>query len=270
MKKSKAKKIVHHIRKRFRNELTPQEICSLHSNPSTKTYAKDSIELKATVNNLMDREVIVGTSGGYFYKAFPKKISGNVYLFPEPDPTLVFFSSAQKYRLQIEPSKNNLLQNINPGANKITESITEQFYTYYEAVSCTVIFLFLSVESFINHLIPKGFEYKRENSNKTEIFTANQTQKHISFSEKLKSVIPAATGIDYSKKFPLKSKSIMALKDFRDNIVHTKSMETPGLSDALVTKSFSFNYDEVISTVFHFMNTYKTDYLVECDCGEDF
>jgi hypothetical protein len=112
-----------------------------------------------------------------------------LYTFPEPDPTLIYFSSAQRFRREIDHFRNLLLPKINPDS-KVIEEFTHDFYHYYGAVSGTVIFLFSSIECFMNSLLEPEDIYIRKLSMKTEQYNFQQIQENISFGEKIKDLIP--------------------------------------------------------------------------------
>ena len=64
---------------------------------------------------------------------------------------------------------------------------------------------------------------------------------------------------------------IWNLKEFRDDIIHTKQEDNNMLRyEGLIKKSLNFKYDKALISVASFMNFYKKDYIVECNCGGDF
>jgi hypothetical protein len=63
---------------------------------------------------------------------------------------------------------------------------------------------------------------------------------------------------------------IWNLKEFRDQIIHTKPDDNPLMYDSLIKMSLNFKYDETLEAVATFMNYYRPDYIVECNCGLDF
>lgn len=63
---------------------------------------------------------------------------------------------------------------------------------------------------------------------------------------------------------------IWQLKEFRDSIIHTKEESNPLKYDSLIKKSLNFKYEKTLVAVAKFMNHYKPDYILECECGADF
>lgn len=260
-----------HIKKEFLNQLTKEEFETLQTKYKFEQYSvgdtsKNPNAIKPTENTV----AILQTTKDIYFTGFPHKIKGTMYVFPEPDPTLIYFSSAQKFRRQIPTTKDKLLNNTNISSNVVDDNIVEDFYSYYEAVCGTVLFLFLSLESFANSFIPHDFVYKRELKNKTETYNCYQIQENINFYDKLKDVLPQISSYNYFEKHPLKAQIITQLKEFRDSIVHTKKENKAIQHDFIVKRSFSFDFDSAIDNVADFMNSYRPNYIKECNCGKEF
>lgn len=62
---------------------------------------------------------------------------------------------------------------------------------------------------------------------------------------------------------------IWSLKAFRDSIIHTKQNPDQSSYFKLMKIALDFKYDTALESVAKFMNFYKPDYIVECDCGSD-
>ena len=62
---------------------------------------------------------------------------------------------------------------------------------------------------------------------------------------------------------------IWKLKDFRDGIIHTKQDPDQKSYFNLLKNALDFKYDDTLESVAIFMNFYKKDYIIECDCGSD-
>ncbi len=259
-----------HIEKRFLNEFSETEFNEIMKQQEFTVFEKgiDSNTLNS-VKQLNQRQLVLKTANNKYLKGFPHKVNGQVYAFPEPDPTIIYFSIAQSFKNSIEKHKDALLPKLNLSSNSIGE-MTHDFYNYYGAVCGTVIFLFTSIESFMNSLIVDTDIYKRVLTNKTEYFDFKQIQENLPFNEKIKDVIPQLKLKDFVKTYPLKFQIISNLKEFRDNIVHTKSKTESMHQDYIIKKSLFFNYNDTIDTVSEYMNFYKLDYIKECNCGKDF
>lgn len=199
-----------------------------------------------------------------------EKLEGKEYIFPVPDPTLIYFNNAQGYLRVITERKKALLDKLNLDTTKLSEPALNEVYSFFGATSGFIIFLFTSIESYINHLIPKGFEYSKTGTRKTETYNMKQIQEFLDFKTKIKDVLPLITGKDFFSKSTPANQLIWNLKDFRDEIIHTKANENPLKYEKLIKTSLNFKYEKTLMATATFMNFYKTDFILECDCGQDF
>ncbi len=259
-----------HIARHFLNQYSAEEFEEIQKGHKLDEYtrgegSKDLNKRKITKSTV----AYMHTVGNYYVKGFPYKVNGHTYTFPEPNPTLIYFSNAQRFRREIEEFRVKLLPKLNMTTEQI-EDFTHEYFNYFGAVCGTVIFLFTSLESFMNSLLKETDTYIRPLSNKTEIFNFSQIQEGISFGEKIKTTIPQLTGKDYFKAHPTKAQLIDNLKEFRDNIIHTKTTTDVIQHDYVIKRSFSFKYDETIQVIAEYMNFYKVNCIKECDCGSDF
>ncbi len=214
---------------------------------------------------LMDTEEDI-TIGGFVYK-----LNGKKYILPVPDPTLIYFNNAQEQLRQIIIYKKNLLKKLDVQNESLSETALNDIYLFYGATSGFVVFLFTSVESFINQMIPKEYVYKKEKNNKTEMYNHNQIMNGIDFKVKIKGILPEILGKSYFKKSTPSNEMIWNLKEFRDEIIHTKPQDNNPLKyKKIIKKSLDFRYDDTLEAVAKFMNFYRKGYIVECDCGVDF
>ncbi|MBI2270134.1 MAG: hypothetical protein HYU69_07215 [Bacteroidetes bacterium] len=143
-------------------------------------------------------------------------------------------------------------------------------YNYYGLTSGFVIYLFTSIESFINQLIPDNYSFKKEQSKKTEIFNKSQIQEHLDFKTKITEVLPDVTKKNFFQKSTSSNQRIWNLKNFRDDIVHTKHEDNPLRYEKLIKTALNFDYNKTLESVAAFMNFYRKDYIIECGCGVDY
>ncbi len=93
----------------------------------------------------------------------------------------------------------------------------------------------------------------------------------IDFRTKLTIILPEVTQKkDFMKLASAASSFIWNLKEFRDDIIHTKPKNEHPLYDDLIKKSLNFKFENAIDSVAKFMNHYQEDYIKECDCEGDF
>ncbi len=197
------------------------------------------------------------------------KIDNDYYILPIPDPTLVYFNNAQLSLSKIEETRKNLLLKLKEMKTGSKPPIHE-IYDFYGLTSGFVVYLFTSIESFLNSMIDDDFIYEDTQKQRTILYNKNQIQENVDFKTKITKILPQKTGMDYFKKNTIKNQLIWNLKEFRDDIVHTKQENHILRYNNLAKKTFTFKYRETLNAVGHFMNFNKANYIVECDCGEDF
>ncbi|MGE0637262.1 MAG: hypothetical protein AB7G44_10620 [Bacteroidia bacterium] len=258
-----------HIERKFLVQLNEVEFEQLSNNTKLEIVERGKDAKPLDQKYSKDHVGYLKTTKGFAIQAFPHKVNGKIFLIPEPNPTLIYFSSAQNNFRALEKYKNDLLPKIDVQSD-ISDEIIHDFYNYFGAVSGCVIFLFTSIESFMNSLIKDSHVYRKVQNNRTELYNKSQIEAYISFDEKIKKVIPQLTGIDYLKKHPNIAQHISNLKDFRDNIIHTKSNVETFKYDHIVKRSFGFSYEKTIDAVASYMNGYRKDFIKECNCGKDF
>lgn len=252
-----------HIKKRFLNEFDlPKEI-------TKEVAAEDQYISQDEVKKIKVPEghtpfLMTNTAA---FQAFPFNYQGQVRLIPEPDPVLVYFHMAYSNFTVIEEKKKSILK---PLLNPVMgEPMIDEWYQYFGLTCGCVIFLFTTLEAFINRFIPLKFEYKRFGNKSTEVFNKQQIEEFIPFNEKIKIVLPQIMGKDFFKAHPPTSQHIINLKEFRDSIVHTKTSRDAPTYDHLFKKSLTFNYKNTLNAVAAFCNYYhpSSKYIVECDCN---
>jgi hypothetical protein len=248
-----------------------------------KRYAFESKEMPVGLNGTFLKELTpqniksskitvpyVQTDKGTFLRSFKFLLNNNEpIIIPIPDLTLVYFDSAynlNKHRLEQE---EKLYEKLKLTDEKLGEQAINEIYRYYGYATSCVISLFTTLESFINHLIPDNSVYIKTLSNRTENYTKEQVQKSIQFEEKIKVVLPQLLDINFQYNSPTYT-HIQNLKKLRDDIVHTKSDQNLETPEELIKRLLKFKFDETFNSVAKFINHYKKDYVIECDCGVDY
>lgn len=239
-------------------------------------FNKTPIDEKALVN-ISDKKMdgyyaLAITENNQIVQTF-KYVSGDkIFMIPEPDPIIIYFDTARHFHKSIAKRKIDLFSKMSsPGYNYV--AVNGDFYWYFSTVCNYVIFQLLSIEAFINKSIPKDFEYRKLiQDKKTELFDRYQIQRNIEFLEKIKTVLPLATGKNFAKDFSHKYDLIKKLKEFRDEIVHTKSFEgksSPNFYEELFVTSLDFEFDKTLLAARDFINYHQPDLIEECNCGND-
>jgi len=213
------------------------------------------------------------TADNHIVQTFRYINGEDVYLFTEPDPIIIYFDTSIHFHKTIAKQKKELFAKLSSPKDNFFKAVNGDFYWYFSTVCNFVIFLFLSIEAFINKSIPLDFEYRKQIQNKkTELYNKFQIQRHIEFLEKIKYVLPEATGNNFVKEFSHKYEHLKKLKEFRDEIIHTKSFEdkgTPNLYQDLFVMSLEFEFDKTLFAARDFINYYQPNLIEECNCGRE-
>lgn len=99
-----------------------------------------------------------------------------------------------------------------------------------------------------------------------------QIQRTLSIQEKIEKVIPLFTKKSFHIEQSEIYKQLEKFKLFRDEIVHTKSMENMEGSNfyrSLFRNALDFDYHLTLYSVRDFINFYEPNLIEECDCGRD-
>jgi hypothetical protein len=258
-----------HIYKKFYNESVPTETEINSMQTLSQDWQKIKKGEKPVPNIPLNFKAKILMDSGKMVSVFPFNNKGIRRMIPEPDPILIYFHTAYVYYTQIEIKRSLVIEST--AVEIMTENIINDLYDYYGLTCSFIIFLFTSLEAFINRSIPDNYKYiKTDNPRRTEIYTKDQIQ-WLRFDEKMNKVIPLIKEKDFSKSHPNVYQHIKNLKEFRDNIVHTReSSEGHTPFDYLFKRSFQYNYKAALNAVKDFYNFYHApDYIVECPCSKD-
>ncbi len=256
-----------HIKKKFRFEkqLSDSEMIEFQNNHQTFKVSE--------VNRLNPKSVakcFLFTESNHAIEAFLMNFNGKQVYIPEPNPTLIYFNNAYFQNKEIDKLKKEL-NSLFQSDNYLNEDLKHKLYHYFGMCCGFITFLFSSIESMMNQVIPNDYEFKQKKSNKTEVFNKDQIQRHISFDDKLKLVLTDILGKSFSKSHPSQYVHITNLKEFRDNIIHTKMDEKDHTPYAQIFKrSFTFKYNDTLLAVRELINFYEPNLIEECQCGKDF
>lgn len=215
---------------------------------------------------------MVYTEDNELFQTFKYEKDGTTYLLPEPDPIVIYFDTARNNYRQIKDLREEIFKTLKMFDQNLGATMGN-FYWYFSIVSSYTIFLFLSIEAFINKSIPKDYEYRRPvQDKKIEVYNKFQVQRNIDFIEKLKVILPEITGKNFVAEHTHKFEQIKKLKLFRDEVVHTKSFEgdnVPNFYENLYVMSLDFEFEKTLLYVRDFINYYQPNLIEECQCGRD-
>jgi hypothetical protein len=196
--------------------------------------------------------------------------NGQETVIPIPDLTLVYYNNAYLSNNGRKKMEKQLFGKLRDTSAEVSESVTEELYQYIGLATSTIIQMFTSIESFINHLIPDNKPYINIRKDRTEHFNKEQIQIHIRFWDKINDVLPYYENKNFFKTPTPTNAHLRKLKDIRDAIVHTKSNHLFVEQSKLIDSLLKFKYDDTLQAIRKFMNFHKPNYIVDCDCNADF
>jgi hypothetical protein len=212
------------------------------------------------------------TEEGEIFQAFRYRANGKTIMIPEPNPVVIYFDSARNYSQQLKKYREKVFENARSFEENFV-GVNGDFYWYFSMASSYAIFLFAALEAFVNKSIPPDFEYRREIQDKrAELFNRAQVQREIQFLEKVKSVLPQVKGKNFVSEFTHKFEYIKKLKEFRDEVAHTKSYDggpTANSYENLYVMSLEFEYEKTLLFMRDYINYYEPGLIEECNCGRE-
>jgi hypothetical protein len=213
------------------------------------------------------------TQDDKFIQTFPFTRNGNTYHIVEPHPVTLYFNGAQFFLKHLNERKTLLLMEIEkPIMGLDVRKQLDATYTFFSNFSMFATFLYNSLEAFVNYIIPEKFEFKVEGKRNTEIWNKDQIQRHFSTEKKLWEVLPIVFDrhIEEVKEKDFR-KTILKLKDCRDEITHTKygGDSHPNGYKKLFVMALEFDYNAALSAVAEIINFYEPNLIEECGCGVD-
>jgi hypothetical protein len=179
----------HLKRKYVKSTKIGDEVANYLENTS---IAEDVVE-KIVQQNFDGYYAIVKTNGNELIQTFKFPQDEKFFFIPEPDPIVIYFDTGRNFYKNISSLKDALLKTLNEQPAN-AHIITTKFYSFFANASAFIIFIFLSIEALVNKIIPVGFEYRRIQDKKTEVFDKSQIQRNIDILEKIKHVLPQAIG----------------------------------------------------------------------------
>lgn len=218
-------------------------------------------------NNFEEVTAIIETDKGELIQAFKYVLGQQVRFIPEPNPITIYFDLAQRFYSTIEERKNEITVLISDNNYQVYDFLNK-FNNYYASVSSCISFLYISIEAFINNLIPEDFTYINK---KGEKFDMMEIQRNLSFEEKIKKVLPMIKDKSFVNECSHKYDVLLKLKRYRDEIIHTKAnkINSQNFYAELFTQSLDFDYHSVIHSTKDFINFYEENLIEDCGCGKE-
>jgi hypothetical protein len=142
-----------HIRKSF---FLQEESINFNKSNNKEIKWEDVSTMKNEVLKQKNGEIVFAqTTKNETVGGFVQKIDNEYFFFPVPDPTLVYFHTAQMGLLRLKELKKNLIKKLK--SDKIKEDIPiHDLYNYYGYSTSVIINLFTALESFLNQQIQQA------------------------------------------------------------------------------------------------------------------
>jgi hypothetical protein len=195
---------------------------------------------------------------GFVYKTNKGRV-----IIPEPEPSILYFTNAEHKLQEIIRRKDMIMSS--SGFNNVHD-MSNIFYGLFQLSSDYIVNLFNSLEAFNNSLFNDDFEMKH----KRKIYNKERAQRSLDFASKMKKAIPIATSKFYVKDNGHEYEFILKIKELRDDTVHLKNLSTgfPASYRELYVKYLEFDFQRSYQVIKDYMNYYKEDWIIDCDCGE--
>lgn len=255
-----------HIKQKFLfdKELKSQNLEG-YEHVDLRDLTSDKLKYAAKGHN-----VILTTTLNEKLFGFVHNYHGKYIPVPLPDFTLVYYDFAYRSNIWRKDHEKDIFNKLSD-VSLFSEVNGKELYYFVGHATATIINLFSSIESFVNHLIPDNGTYLENKNNRTEIYNKSQIQEFLPFWDKLKKVLPHFyNGKNFFQSPTTPNQHIVKLKDLRDEIIHTKSDNSGESRIELFKKLVKFNYDATLEAVAKFMNFYQSDYIEPCPCEKDF
>lgn len=155
---------------------------------------------------------------------------GNFYAGFMPEPYLLFLANSKSLNLKIRELENKFKTNIetelNPSENFKLKVLNQEVYNQFVLYKISsLVFLIMTVESFINNLIPEKMSIEKNG----KIDSKSDIEKNYKLKEKFREVIPRIKKIDNVQEYQNKYSKIIQLSRIRNSFIHlkTSSKENP-------------------------------------------
>jgi hypothetical protein len=204
----------------------------------------------------------------YFFTGDNKIIQGFLYLnendpllFVEPEPSILYYSNSMKKLDEIIMLRQNIFNSKSVQNFKIVDDLL--FSDFFLLAFDFVMNLFAAIEAFNNSVVPEDFTFRE----KKEFFDRKKIQRHASFDLKTKKIIPKIFNKSFVVDFNKKHEIIIALKDIRDSLIHTKNFSDNWAASYrdIYKKLLAFDFIDSLTSTKDYMNYYKPDWIKDIE-----
>lgn len=145
--------------------------------------------------------------------------------FAIPSPAALFLYAAQRAYFRLHDIDLSKVVKRTKDSLTVEENL-RQLYDAFEHLSTNIIFSYSAIEAYANLLIPDGYSFTVNRSDKrcTETYSKDQIERFISLDVKLSQVLPEITGVTFNKGTALWNE-FTGLQNLRDRLIHVKSVD---------------------------------------------
>lgn len=221
-----------------------------------KSTKNISDQVYNTINKIsqMDGVIIGVETQGNIYSATHLKPSQNRKLqmnFPEPNPVVLFYQTAISNLQKGKELKKKLLSK-----ERLLDYnfYNDNYCDFFKHNSSGVIFLTMTIESFINQLLPE-----------THNDRAKSEMEYDRLKDKISDLVQGITKIDFKKTNHEDYNRLCDLIELRNDLVHLKKASKENLTfyQSLMKRVLDFDCDKMANAVFEYVNTIIPQYFEE-------
>lgn len=199
--------------------------------------------------------------------AHTTKIDGQRFIIPEPNLTILYFTLACQFYKLIQENRDSFLRtaNMNNIFNTNIDVAIKNSYSYFSLVSGFTVFLFTSLESFINSKIDKNSQILKKDRTFGDY---EYILRYCTFYHKIKHVLNKQTLKNFAQNNGADYKIINELKELRDELIHAKPENKHLDYERIIKKSLTMDFDKTLSATRNFINYYEPNLIEDEDLEE--
>ncbi len=194
----------------------------------------------------------------------------NDMVLPIPSFPHLYFDCAYRLIVPIQKSKDDLFSLFKK--NSEVKRIDHPLYNYASLLSSCIINLQASIEAFINLIIPEDYKdgvKDGKNGTKTRI-DRDYILRYYSINQKIEIIEKISDFEKSNDEYKKLKKDVESLIKLRNSLIHLKSSHNYKKEKEIMKKLLNFEFTSTIQVVRDFINFIKPDYIVDCNCGNDF
>jgi len=159
-------------------------------------------------------------------------LKGNSYAGFMPEPYLLFLANSKSLNLKIRKLENtfktSVYTELKPSENFNLKILNQETYNQFilNKIS-SLVFLIMTVESFVNNLIPEKMSIEKDG----KINSKSDIEKTYKLKEKFRDVIPKIKEIKDIKEYQNNYSTILQLNRIRNSFIHLKTTSTKNPMD---------------------------------------